>query len=67
MDFHQWHVIPGHSALSYVFLSFSVPSFTGWTSHPNALLRVSKSRTGDFHRWSALMEQNPSYWPQSIA
>jgi hypothetical protein len=29
------------------FLYLSVLNFTGWTSHPNRLFRVSKSRNGD--------------------
>jgi hypothetical protein len=61
MDSHQRYVIPDRYSLTlWLFLSFSVLTFTGETSSPNALARVSKSRTGDFHRWSALMEQNLS-------
>ena len=48
MDFHQWHVIPGHIALSYLFLSFSVLTFTFRTPLNNRLARVSKSRSGGF-------------------
>ena len=47
MDVHQWHVIPGHMALSYLFLYFSVLTFTLRTARNNALARVSKSRTRD--------------------
>ena len=67
MDFHQYMLIHMYTALSYLFLYFCVLTFTWQTSRHNALARVSKSRTGDFHRWSALMEQSPSYWSQSIA
>ena len=47
MDFHQCIVIPMHTARSYLFLYFGVLTFTGETSSPNGLVRVSKSRTGD--------------------
>jgi len=47
MDFHQYMLIHMYTALSGLFLSFSVLTFTWWTSHHNALVRVSKSRTGD--------------------
>ena len=50
MDFHQYMLIHMYTARSSLFLSFSVLTFTGETSSPNALARVSKSRTGDFHR-----------------
>ena len=50
MDFHQYMLIHMYTAPSYLFLSFSVLTFTGETSSPNALARVSKSRTGGFQR-----------------
>jgi hypothetical protein len=46
MDFHQDMLIHMYTALSCLFLSFSVLTFTCWTSQHNALVRVSKSRTG---------------------
>ena len=47
MDFHQYMLIHMYTALSYLFLSFSVLTFTCKTPLHNARARVSKSRTGD--------------------
>jgi hypothetical protein len=47
MDSHQWLVIPNQYRVTlWLFLYFSVLTFTCKTSLHNRLARVSKSRTG---------------------
>lgn len=51
-----------------LFLSFSVLTFTGETSSPNALVKVTKEphKLASKGLW-ALLEQSLSYWKWSIA
>jgi hypothetical protein len=68
MDSHQRYVIPDrYSFTLWLFLSFSVLTFTGWTSHPNALARVSKSRAGDSRSNVVAAETKPVVLTRNIA
>ena len=52
----------GFAQAKGLFLYFSDLTFTSESAADNRLVKVSKSRTGDFQRFVALLEQSLSYF-----